>query len=229
MNEKEPLELKEARESNRCRICHQAIGAEMQPSGWKDRFDELLYPVHVVLNTGQEFAHKDCLPPEPPKPTPEQKPKNSSLDYWTHTYSDGKEKLGHTSDCHFWGAKICDCGLLTHLRATGYEDKRTFYLNYQKEMMQHEQRMDAINPIVESMISRLEQLIRQQAVHYQERPCDECGQVIMDYVVNNTPRDPAGPPSDWLSDKPMFIADLFNSKKDPDDPARIKTYCRNCR
>ena len=223
---KEPLSLEEARESDRCRICHHSIRAECQPVGWKDRFDELLYPVQVVLHAGQEFAHKKCLPPEPPKPTKEEKPKNNSLDYWTHTYSDGKEKLGHTSDCHFWSARICDCGLLTHLRAIYYENKCDIYPNYREEMAQHEQRIYAVNPIVESMISRFEQLLRQQAVHYQERPCDGCGQIIMDCVINNRPDDQTASP-DWPRDKPMFIADLFN-KRNPDDPARVKTYCRDC-
>ena len=221
----DPLALEEAKQSDRCRICHQSIKAEMQPAGWKDRFDKLLYPVNVILNYGEEFAHKNCLPPEPAKPTSEEKPKNSSLDYWTHTYSDGKERLGHTSDCHFWAARICDCGLLTHLRATQIEEKYDLYPKYREEMGQHEQRIDLTNPIVESMISRFEQLLRQQALHYQERPCDECGQIIMDYVVNAypTPIDDG-----WPKDKPMFIADIFN-KKNPDDPARVKTYCRNCR
>jgi hypothetical protein len=230
MNENLPLTLEEARKSDRCRICHQAIKATMQPAGWKDRFDELLYPVHVVLNAGQEFAHKSCLPTDPPKPTSEQKPKNSSLDYWTHTYSDGKEKLGHTSDCHFWGARICDCGLLTHLRAAHSEDKYTLYPKYREEMSQHDQRIYAVNPLAESMIFRFEQLLRQQAVHYQERPCDGCDQIIMDCVVNNTPHDTSRDTLyPWPEDKPMFIADLFNSNIDPDDPTRVKTYCRDCR
>jgi hypothetical protein len=224
MNEKLPLTLEEAKESERCRICHQIINVTCQPAGWKDKFGELLYPMHLVLNAGQEFAHKSCLPPEPSKPT--TKPKNNSLDYWTHTYSDGNERLGHTSDCHFWVAMICDCGLLTHLRAAPIEDKYDLYPTYREEMSQHDQRIYALNPLSESMISRFEQLLRQQAVHYQERPCDECGQIIMDYVINNTP-DPS--PSDWPKDKPMFIADMFNSKKEPDDTAKIKTYCRDCR
>lgn len=228
MTEKQPLTLEEARESNCCRICHAPIEVTCQPVGWKDRFEKLLYPVHVVLNAGQEFAHKDCLPPELPKPTPEQKPKNSSLDYWTHTYSDGKEKLGHTSDCHFWGAKICDCGLLTHLRFSGYDAQDAVYPNYQEEMAQHERRIEALR-WPESFIARTEQLIRQQALHYQERPCDDCGQIIIDVVVNTTPKDPDSPSSDWPRDKPMFIADLFNQNKGPDDSAQVKTYCRECR
>lgn len=214
MNEKQPLSLEEAKESNRCRICYRSIKATMQPVGWKDRFDELLYPIYVVLNSGQEFAHKDCLPPEPPKPT--QKSKNTSLDYWTHN-----GKLSHTSDCHFWVAKICDCGLLTRLRAA-HED-RDSYPKYSEEVAYHDQRVHALNPFSESMISRFEQLIRQQAVHYQEYPCDECGQIILDYVINDAPsyrnlKDP--------EEGPMFIADLFNSNKDT--PGTTKTYCNNC-
>lgn len=218
---KQSLSLEEAKESNRCRICHQSIIVKMQPVGWKDRFDELLYPVHIILNGGQEFAHKNCLPPVPPRPTVEQKPKNNSLDYWTHKYSDGDYKLGHTSDCSFWGSKVCDCGLLTHLRAA-HSEKQDLYPKYREEMSQHERRLHMLNPIAQSMVSRFEQLLRQQAVHYQERPCDGCGQIILDCVINSTPNlDP-----EWPKDKPLFIADLFNSNKETS--GITKTYCRSC-
>lgn len=60
------ITIYEAREQNRCRICGETI--EMKggnPVGWKDEFREMLFPVHVVLNFGKEFAHGKCLGVEP--------------------------------------------------------------------------------------------------------------------------------------------------------------------
>lgn len=220
---KKPLSLEEAKQSDRCRICHRTIAAKMQPAGWKDRFESLLYPIHIVLRRGHEFAHKDCLPPEPPKPTSDEKPKNNSLDYWTHVYSDGKEKLGHTSDCQFWGVKICDCGLLTHLRFA-HIDPSSLYPKFNEELANHERRMETLklSPLAENMVSRFEQLLRQQATHYQERSCDECGQTVLDYIVNS--RGDMDP--EWPKDKPMFLADMFNQNKD--NKGTTKTLCQNC-
>ena len=215
-----PLSLEDAQERECCRICHQPVEVEtgQQPIGWKTRFVELLYPTNLVLNRGSEFAHKVCLPAEKPPQPPD--PLKDPLRNWTF-----RGELGHTGDCSFWGSKLCDCGLLTQLRFAGSETQQR-YPNYYDEMASHEHRIRLVRG-QESLVQRFEQLVRQQAVHYQERPCANCGQTILDFVINDYP-DTDKANSGWPVDKPMFIDDLFNQNRDPDDLARVKSYCRNC-
>ncbi len=57
------LSLKEARQNNCCRICGRRIhGAEGggKPLGWESEFGRMLFPVNIVLNYGEEFAHGSC-------------------------------------------------------------------------------------------------------------------------------------------------------------------------
>ena len=85
------------------------------------------------------------------------------------------------------------------------------YPNFRKEMLQHDNRIDAIKDL-ESLVSRFEQFVRQKALHYKERPCDECGQVILDIVMNTMH------PGEDLSKGPQFMSDWMG----------CKTYCKNC-
>lgn len=57
------LTLKEAQEQHRCRICEDSIVFDTtgSPSGWTHEFDELIFPLHVILRYGEEFAHAKCL------------------------------------------------------------------------------------------------------------------------------------------------------------------------
>lgn len=63
------LTLEEAKRTGRCRICGGQIiepGAPAgYPHGWKEEFREMLYPLAVTLNFGEEFAHTACLTSEP--------------------------------------------------------------------------------------------------------------------------------------------------------------------
>jgi hypothetical protein len=58
----QPLDLADAQQSRRCRICHEPIVATNVPTGWPLLFRKITYPPPVVvLNFGEEFAHEACL------------------------------------------------------------------------------------------------------------------------------------------------------------------------
>lgn len=54
------MTVEEARERRVCRICEQPVPS-MGPKGWPTEFREMVYPVAVTLNFGDEFAHTQCL------------------------------------------------------------------------------------------------------------------------------------------------------------------------
>lgn len=62
------LTLEEAKEHYRCRICGEKVLVGACPKGWREEFGEQVYPEHVVLDFGEEFAHGRCLGREAPKP-----------------------------------------------------------------------------------------------------------------------------------------------------------------
>lgn len=67
MNEElPPLTVEEARKQRICRVCRRPI-AGTGPTGWPLEFREMVWPVKVTLNFGEEFSHTDCLPPATPK------------------------------------------------------------------------------------------------------------------------------------------------------------------
>jgi len=56
-----PIPLGLAQRSAKCRICGESFGSEGMPQGWAYEFQEMVYPVHVILNFGEECAHAECL------------------------------------------------------------------------------------------------------------------------------------------------------------------------
>lgn len=59
------ISLNQARDESRCRICGEPIKmTDGRPVGWKDEFRAQLFPVAIVLNYGEEFAHPQCLKEE---------------------------------------------------------------------------------------------------------------------------------------------------------------------
>ena len=56
------IPLKEAKATNRCRICGEVVcGSDGKPIGWRDEFGRMTFPLRITLNFGEEFAHTDCL------------------------------------------------------------------------------------------------------------------------------------------------------------------------
>jgi hypothetical protein len=57
------MTVEEARASSVCRICGKNINVPTgQPKGWESEFGEMVYPLAITLNFGDEFAHTACLP-----------------------------------------------------------------------------------------------------------------------------------------------------------------------
>lgn len=56
-----PLPLGLAQRSAKCRICGESFFNEGLPQGWGHDYREMIYPVHVILNFGEECAHAKCL------------------------------------------------------------------------------------------------------------------------------------------------------------------------
>lgn len=58
------ITVKEAQDRGVCRICEESVNiGGPAPMGWKTEFREQVFPVHLVLDFGNEFAHKKCLAP----------------------------------------------------------------------------------------------------------------------------------------------------------------------
>jgi hypothetical protein len=54
------LSVKEAKSRRVCRICEEPVPSG-GPAGWTEDFGEMLHPIRVTLNFGEEFAHTECL------------------------------------------------------------------------------------------------------------------------------------------------------------------------
>ena len=65
-----PLPLGLAQRGAKCRICGESFAGNGMPMGWAYEFDEMIYPVHVILKFGKECAHAKCLKEIEPCPTP---------------------------------------------------------------------------------------------------------------------------------------------------------------
>lgn len=60
------ISLVEAKATGCCRICGGRIvepgsSPPGYPVDWMNSFRKMVFPVNVVLNYGEEFAHSDCL------------------------------------------------------------------------------------------------------------------------------------------------------------------------
>lgn len=58
-----PMPLGLAQRSAKCRLCGQSFFTDSLPKGWAYNFREILWPVNVILNFGEECAHAQCLNP----------------------------------------------------------------------------------------------------------------------------------------------------------------------
>ena len=56
-----PIPLGLAQRSAKCRLCSESFAGEGMPKGWAYEFREMVYPIHVILNFGEECAHAKCL------------------------------------------------------------------------------------------------------------------------------------------------------------------------
>ena len=54
------MTVEEAQKLRVCRICEQEFSVP-GPAGWPSQFKRMVFPVRVLLNFGQEFAHEDCV------------------------------------------------------------------------------------------------------------------------------------------------------------------------
>ncbi len=55
------LTVEEAKARRVCRICEQPISNPGAPLDWTEEFGQMVYPIKVTLNFGEEFAHTECL------------------------------------------------------------------------------------------------------------------------------------------------------------------------
>lgn len=55
------MTVDEARKSGCCRICMVSFPHVIAPEGWQFEFGELVYPIGITMNFGDEFAHTACL------------------------------------------------------------------------------------------------------------------------------------------------------------------------
>jgi hypothetical protein len=58
------MTVEEARKNRVCRICGEPLPVPVAPRDWTIAFGEMVYPVAITLEFGDEFAHTACLPPE---------------------------------------------------------------------------------------------------------------------------------------------------------------------
>ncbi len=58
------LSVKEARENRICRLCGKKIQVYGVSENWEFEFRELIYPIKLTLNFGEEFCHTECLAKE---------------------------------------------------------------------------------------------------------------------------------------------------------------------
>lgn len=196
------MNLEDARSQNRCRICEEIINVEALPKGWKDRFNELLHPIHLILDFGKEFAHANCLPKD--------KNKNKQCDKGPLSNWGGRKSLRHWGDCQFWQIKICDCGLLRRL-LFHYEERR-YYKNFWDELTQHENRIEflreALKKDTDNILGRWEKFISEKGVHYQLRACDGCGTKCYEALIVNKEKGTV-----------ITVSQLFNN---------ARFYCNGC-
>lgn len=202
------MELEQAKKLGVCRICEQAFKQlDTQPSGWKDRFDMLVFPERVVLNYGDEFAHEACLPATDKTDEP-QLPQYHRFNRWWkrgNTY-------GHDGDCHYWSQRFCDCGLLNYLRY--HRELQKLYPKYEEERFYHDNRIALLvstleTPGADKILGEWEHRLQHMAKTQVETECqgidgEGCGNQMWEYAIES-------PDGQGLIPVSQLFGDIFSN------------------
>jgi len=92
--------------------------------------------------------------------------------------------FSHAGDCSYYSHRVCDCGLLSHLRFQ--HEERSKYPKFSEQLAEHERRLELMRALSDedkSLLEEYERIIKYIARAYVDSSCSRCGSYILEAVL----------------------------------------------